>query len=109
MKIAEAGPSEELFEVILYYDNKSWAFSTYKIAQTAEVALELAEQYFSLCLAPLHSNGQRGIVYGYVIGNASTRWYGKHSETWEPAHRDFDMPLPPPVGASGRHALALAL
>jgi hypothetical protein len=109
MKNNNSGMAEELFEIILYYCNKSWAFSTYKIAQSAQVALERAEKYFLLHLASLHSSGPRETAYAYVIGNASACWYAKHSGAWEPARLAFDMPLPPPVGASGRHALALAL
>jgi hypothetical protein len=96
------------FEVVLYYENKSWAFSTYEKANIVHDALEQAEQYFSLHLAHLNFNG-REAAYACVIAKSCARWFVKHSGHWQPAEHPLEMPLPPPLGVSGKHALALVL
>ena len=99
----------KIFEVVLYYGNKSWAFSIYEKAGFMEDALKQAEQYFSLHLAPLDFSGLRQPAYAHVLACSHGRWFVKHSGNWEPAQHALEMPLPPPVGLSGKHTLALVL
>ncbi len=100
---------DSVFEVILYTENKSWAFSSYEKAHIILDALEQAEQYFSRHLVHRDSNGLRETAYACVICESCARWFAKHSGRWEPAQHPLEMPLPPPLGISGKHALALAL
>jgi hypothetical protein len=108
MQTVEHRPGSEVFEAIFYYENKSWAFSAYERANIMQDALEQAEQYFSLHLAHQILDG-REAAYAYVIAKSHARWFAKHSGKWEPAEHPLEMPLPPPLGISGKHALALVL
>lgn len=109
MQSVEHGSGEVVFEVILYAENKSWAFSTYEKAHCMNDALEQAEKYFSLHLVHRNFNGICKTAYAFVICESCARWFAKHSDKWEPAQHPLEMPLPPPVGTRGKHALALVL
>ena len=102
-------PENNLFEVILFSENKSWVFSSYEKANIMQDALEHVEQDFSLHLVHRNFNGMGQTAYACVICESGARWFEKHSGTWEPAQHPLEMALPPPVGASGKHALALVL
>ncbi len=102
-------PDNGVFEVILYTGKKSWAFSAYKKAPCAQDALEQAENHCSFYMAHRHPNWAHEAAYACVIGGSCARWFVKQSGKWEPAQQPLEIPLPPPVGVSGKHALALAL
>jgi hypothetical protein len=109
MQSIDNGPEGGVFEVILYTENKSWAFSAYETAHTMQDALEQVEQEFSLYLVHRNFNGLGETAYACVIRESCARWFAKHSGTWVPAQHLLEIPLPPPVGVSGKHALALVL
>jgi hypothetical protein len=109
MQSIDNRPEDTVFEVILYSENKSWAFSSYEKAHTTQDALEQAEKYFSLYLVHRDFNGLGKTAYACIICESCARWFAKHSGTWEPAQHPLEIPLPPPVGISGKHALALVL
>jgi len=109
MHTIDNAPDNGIFEVVLYNEKKSWVFSAYKKAMCSFDALEQAETHFSYYQTHCHINWSHEAAYACVIGGSCASWFVKHSGKWEPAQQPLEIPLPPPVGVSGKHALALAL
>jgi hypothetical protein len=77
--VREAEPS--LFEVVLYFRNNAWAFSTCAYSNNYEVALELAEKDFSVH-ALHHKLGNIKADFACVLDSADDRYFTKRNGRW---------------------------
>lgn len=77
------GVSEgNLFEVILYFENNSWAFSTCTYSAHSKEALELAEREFSIH-ALHHKLGNIKANSAYVLDRLEDHYFCKRDGKWQ--------------------------
>ncbi|MFZ1108851.1 MAG: hypothetical protein WAN43_10990 [Rhodomicrobium sp.] len=89
-----------LFEVVLYFENKSWAFSTCAYSTHFEAALELAEKDFYV--HALHHNlGAIKADFACVLDSADDRYFSKRNGRWEIESDRFERD---PHGRNRRHS-----
>jgi hypothetical protein len=71
-----------LFEVVLYFENNSWAFSTCAYSTHAEAALELAEKDFYVH-ALHHKLGAIKADFACVLDSADDHYFSKRDGRWQ--------------------------
>jgi hypothetical protein len=76
-----------LFEVILYFEDNSWLFSTCAQATRLQEALERAENEFSIH-STHHQLGNRKMkaTSAHVIDSNNNHSFTKRDGKWQPAH-----------------------
>jgi|SRR5271166_190501 len=81
MPQARQGSGPGLFEVILYFKNNSWLFSTCAYSSHTEAALEFAEREFSV--HALHHNlGNIKAGSACVMGQLDNYYFAKRNGRW---------------------------
>lgn len=70
-----------LFEVVLYFENESWAFSTSAYSTHSEAALEVAEKEFSVH-ARRHKLGNIRADFACVLDSGDDRYFSKRDGRW---------------------------
>jgi hypothetical protein len=71
-----------LYEVVLYFKNKSWAFSTSAYSTHSEAALELAEKDFSVH-AIHHKLDAIAADFACVVDPIDDRYFSKRDGRWQ--------------------------
>jgi hypothetical protein len=76
----ESGPG--IFEVILYFENSSWLFSTSAYSSHSKAALEFAEREFSVH-ALHHSLGKLTARTACVMDQINNYYFAKRNGRWQ--------------------------
>jgi hypothetical protein len=97
-----------LFEVVLYIENKSWAFSTCAYSTHLEAALELAEKDFSVH-ALHHKLGNIKAECACVLDSTDDHYFTKRNGRWQiETDRFGPFSAAPFSGAAKGHQTALS-
>jgi hypothetical protein len=87
MQPIEQRADPNLFEVILYFDDNSWLFSTLARASLVQEALEQAEKEFSVHSFHHQLSGMRGkATSAYVIHASDDHSFAKRDGKWQLMH-----------------------
>jgi hypothetical protein len=99
MPDADRKPECSLFEVILYFENNAWLFSTCAYCSHSEAAIEFAEKEFS-CHALHHKLGCIRANSAYVNDRLDDHYFAKRDGRWQ-----RKMPPAEPIPSSNRTSL----
>jgi hypothetical protein len=82
MQEAHQGSGPRIFEVILYFENSSWLFSTCAYSSHSKAALEFAEREFSVH-ALHHSLGKLRARSACVMDQINNYYFDKRNGRWQ--------------------------